>query len=91
MNVPRWARRIEVGPVYNVVGTVKNFFAVALGKPPVPQAWRGVAAWLAKNFHRTKRELRLPQDSFKGLDQGSSPSNPTMKLLPPTMYSIFNH
>jgi hypothetical protein len=31
------------------------------------------------------------QDSFRALDQGSCPSNPAVKLLPPTMYSIFNN
>jgi len=28
---------------------------------------------------------------FTGLDQGSSPSNPTVRLLALTMYSIFNN
>jgi hypothetical protein len=44
-----------------------------------------------QDCHRTKRKLRLTQDSLMGLDQGSSPSNPTVQLSPPTMYSIFNN
>jgi hypothetical protein len=45
----------------------------------------------AQDCHGTKCKLRLTQDSYTGLDQGSCPSNPTVRLLPPTMYSIFNH
>jgi hypothetical protein len=92
-------------PVYNVVGVVKSLVVrldanLELREPERGQgrpAKRDVyprpltPGRARQDCHWTKRELRLTQDSFTGLDQGSSPWNPTVKLLPPTMYSIFNH
>jgi hypothetical protein len=88
-------------PVYNVVGVVKSFFRTPqssragsgvkggstlfvepfIARPLTPRTAR-------HNGLQTKRKLRPAQDSFTVFDQGSCPSNPAVKLLPPTMYSI---
>jgi hypothetical protein len=66
--------------MYNVVDVVNGFLM---------QFEASLKAGLYRCY-RTRRELRLTQDSCKGLDQGSILLNPTMELSPPTMYSIFN-
>jgi len=81
-------KRLGLSPVYNVVGVVNTFFSCRSNKPLVLRAAAGVKGGLAKwdvyrrpltpcktrqDCHRTKRELRLTQDSFAGLDQGSYP------------------
>jgi hypothetical protein len=81
---PEVITEVALGPVYDVGGVVKSSFHTT-----------------ETNLQRD--ELRLAElssdearaSSSSGFLYGSRPrlvsSNPTVQLLPPTMYSIFNH
>jgi hypothetical protein len=99
------AQSVGPSPVYNVVGVVNSFFMRLEANLELREPERGQGRPAKRDVYRrpltprkarqdchwTKRKLRRTQDSFTGLDQGSSPSNPTVQLSPPTMYSIFNN